>query len=60
MTDIAGALFFFAGIIVVIAFAVSGLVLSWGERQTRQIAALEAKAAKPACCEVLDAVKKAA
>jgi hypothetical protein len=60
MMDIAGALFFFAGFIVVIAFAVFGLVLSWDERQTRQITALEAKAAKPACCEVLDAVKKAA
>jgi hypothetical protein len=60
MLDIVGAMFFFAGFIFVIAIAVSGLVLSWGERQTRQIAALEAKAAKQACCEVLDAVKNAA
>jgi hypothetical protein len=60
MMDIAGALFFFGGIIVVVAIASWSLVLAWGERQTRHIAAPEAKAAKPARCEVPDAVKKAA
>ena len=57
MLDIAGPLFFLATIIVVVVFAGMGLVLAWRDRQTRHIAAPEAKAT---CCEVPNAFKKAA